>query len=110
MRRFLTRSAARESATDLQRIDPIKRSVNEALQSLEAEKKGFESRIADATMRAAFIAGSDLEGDGDREPADSALLKNYEDQIRRADMRQKRLNDLIANLKFIRAAVMTRLA
>jgi len=81
MRRFLTRSAARESATDLQRIDPIKRSVNEALQSLEAEKKGFESRNFRRNDEGAFIAGSDLEGDGDREPADNALLKNYEDQI-----------------------------
>ena len=110
MRRFLTRSADREKAADLQRIDPIKQSVNDALQSLEAEKKGFESRVADATIRAAFIAGSDRDGESNREPADNALLKQYEDQIRHADARRKQLDDLIANLKFIRAAVMTRLA
>lgn len=109
MKRFLTRSADRETDADLERIDPIRRTISSALQSLESEQDGFRKRIAETTMRAALIAGNDMDNQADREPADTLILKDYDEQIRRAEARLNKLNDLISHLKFIRAAVVTRL-
>jgi hypothetical protein len=60
-------------------------------------------------MRAALFAGNDMDNQTDREPADTQLLRDYDEQIRRAEGRLNKLNDLISHLKFIRAAVITRL-
>lgn len=105
---FRARSKERDQNTDEATVAPIKAAIDEALAGVEKEYSGLKGRLDSVSARAGFIAGTDADEYLEREASDTNLLREYESEMQRANARLQQLTDMIAHLKFIRAAFKTR--
>ena len=55
---FKTRSADRDAETDYSRVEPVFRSIGQALKAAEAEHSGLDNRMQDVLARASISLGN----------------------------------------------------
>ena len=103
---FKTRSADRDTETDYSRVEPIFRSIGQALKAAEAEHSGLDDRMQDVLARASISAGNGSDEYLDRDPADAHLLNVLEEEILRGQRRLDGLSQQVKNLKALEAALM----
>jgi hypothetical protein len=104
---FKARSADRDAETDYSRVEPIFRSIGQALKAAEAEHSGLDNRKQDVLARASISLGNGSDDYLDRDPADSHLLNLFDREILRGQRQLEELSHQIKNLKVLEAALMT---
>jgi hypothetical protein len=102
---FKTRSADRDTQTDFSRLEPVFRSVRQALKAAEAEYSGLENRMQDVLARSSISHGNGSDEYLDREPADIRLLDLFDQEILRGQRRIEELLQQIKNLKALQVAL-----
>ena len=104
---FKIRSADRDAETDYSRVEPVFRSIGQALKAAQAEYSGLDSRMQEVLARAAISVGNGSDEYFDREPADTYLLNLFDEEILRG---QRRLEDLSQQIKKLKALDATLMA
>jgi hypothetical protein len=104
---FKARSADRDAETDYSRVEPIFRSMGQALKAAEAEHSGLHKRIQDVLAQASISYGNGSDEYLDRDPADTHLLNLFDREILRGQRRLEELSQQVKNLKVLEAALMT---
>ena len=104
---FKTRSADRDAETDYSRVEPVFRSIGQALKAAEAEYSGLHKRIQDVLAQASISYGNGSDEYLDRDPADTHLLNLFDREILRGQRRLEELSQQVKNLKVLEAALMT---
>jgi hypothetical protein len=104
---FKARSADRDAETDYSRVEPVVRSIGQALRAAEAEHSGLDNRMQDVLARASISHGNDSDEYLDRDPADTHLLNLFDREILRGQRRLEELSQQIKSLKVLEAAMMT---
>jgi len=105
---FKTRSAARDLATDNDTVGRVAEAIDNALAALQAEQAGLLRRVEDAVAMASLAVGNESDEYASREEAKTDALRRYEDEIRRGRDRLRALEQNVLNLRFLRAAFLTR--
>jgi hypothetical protein len=105
---FRTRSPDRDTETDASRIGRIGTAITDVLTAFEGERDGLNQRIAEAQMLASVTVGTATDEYVTREPGRAEGLASYEAEMRRGRERLFQLENHISNLKFMRAAFVTR--
>jgi hypothetical protein len=105
---FKTRLPERDQATDGEILGPVAEALDSALSSLQAERAGLSRRVEEAVVMASLSAGNESDEYISREPAQEAALRGYEDEMKRGRDRLAALDQHILNLRFLRAAFLTR--
>jgi hypothetical protein len=103
---FKTRSTDRDSETDYSRIEPVFRSIVQALKAAEAEHFGLDNRMQDVLARASISLGNGSDEYLDRDPADTHLLNLFDGEILSGQRRLGELSQQIKKLKALEAALM----
>jgi hypothetical protein len=101
------RSVDRDAETDYSRVEPIFRSMGQALKAAEAEYSGLHKRIQDVLAQASISYGNGRDEYLDRDPADTHLLNLFDREILRGQRRLEELSQQVKNLKVLEAALMT---
>src|SRR6202042_3082901 len=94
---FKTRSADRDAETDYSRIEPVFRSIGQALKAAEAEHSGLDNRMQDVLARSSISLGNGSDEYLDRDPADSNLLNLFDREILRGQRRLEELSQQVKN-------------
>jgi len=102
---FKTRSTDRDSETDYSRIEPVFRSIVQALRAAEAEHSGLDNRMQDVLARASISLGNGSDEYLDRDSADTHLLNLFDGEILRGQRRLGELSQQIKKLKALEAAL-----
>ena len=102
---FKTRSADRDTETDYSRVEPIFRSIGQALKAAEAEHSGLDDRMQDVLARASISAGNGSDEYLDRNPADTHLLNLFDEEMARGQRRLELLSQQIKDLKALEATL-----
>jgi hypothetical protein len=105
---FRARSPERDKSTDEETAVPIKTAIDQALSRVEKEYDGLKARLDSVTASAVFVAGTESDEYLERDSKDTDRLREYESEMQRANIRLQQLTEMIAHLKFIRAAFKTR--
>jgi hypothetical protein len=105
---FKTRSPERDQATDKDTIGRVADAIDGALAALQAEQAGLSRRVEDAVAMAALAVGTDSDDYAEREASRTDGLRGYEDEMKRGRERLRVLDQHILNLRFLRAAFLTR--
>jgi hypothetical protein len=105
---FKSRSANRDAETDYSRIEPVARSIGQALKAAEAEYSGLDKRLQDVLARASISQGNGSDEYLDRDPADTHHLNLFDREIMRGQRRLEELSHQINNLKFLEVGLKTR--
>ncbi len=103
-----TRSPERDRATDQDTIGRVAETIDSALAVLQAEQAGLMRRVEDAMAMAALAAGTESDEYVDRESSRTDGLRSFEDETKRARDRLRALDQHVLNLRFLRAAFLTR--
>src|SRR5436305_6384726 len=106
--RFKTRSPERDLATDSETVGRVAEAIDSALAALQAEQAGLSRRVEDAVAMASLAVGNESDEYVSREESKTDALRRYEDEIRRGRDRQRALELNLLNLRFLRAAFLTR--
>jgi hypothetical protein len=105
---FKTRSADRDLATDGATIGRVAEAIESALAALQAEQTGLSRRVEDAVAMASLAVGNESDEYVSREENKTDALRGYEDDMRRGRDRLRLLEQHVLNLRFLRAAFLTR--
>lgn len=103
---FKTRSADRDTKTDYLRIEPVVRSIEQALKAAQAEYFGLDNRMQEVLARASISLGNGSDEYFDREPADTRLLNLFDEEISRGQRRLEELSQQIKKLRALEATLM----
>ena len=103
---FKTRSGDRDLETDYSRVEPVFRSIVQALKAAEAEHSGLDNRMQDVLARASISLGNGSDEYLDRDPADTHQLNLFDQEILGGRRRLDELSLQIKNLKALEAALM----
>jgi hypothetical protein len=107
---FKTRSTGRDVETDYSRLEPVFRSIGQALKTSQAEYSGLDHRMQDVLARASISTGNGSDEYLDRDPADSRLLKLFDEEITRGQQRLEGLAQQIKKFKALEAALLAEFA
>jgi len=107
---FKTRAIGRDVETDYSRLEPVFRSIGQALKTSQAEYSGLDHRIQDVLARASISTGNGSDEYLDRDPADNRLLKLFDEEISRGQQRLEGLAQQIKKLKVLEAALWAEFA
>jgi hypothetical protein len=105
---FRARSVGRDAETDRSRVASIAATIDDALQSAEAEQAGLSRRMEDVGGRAAIATGNGVDEYLTREAIDSRTLVVLETEMVNGDRRLKELALMIGHFKFLKAALLSR--
>jgi len=105
---FKTRSPDRDLATDSATVGRVAEAIDSALAALQAEQSGLSRRVEDAAAMASLAVGNESDEYISREENRTDALRGYEDEMRRGRERLRTLEQHILNLRFLRAAFLTR--
>jgi len=105
---FKTRSPERDQATDNEAIGRVAVAIDNALSALQSEQAGLSRRVDDAVAMASIAVGNESDEYVSREPDKTTALRGYEDEMKRGRDRLRVLEQHILNLRFLRAAFLTR--
>lgn len=103
-----TRSPERDRASDKDTIGKIGETLDSALAVLQAEQSGLMRRVEDTVAMAALTAGTESDEYVGRESSRTDALRGFEEESKRARDRLRVLEQHILNLRFLRAAFLTR--
>ena len=106
---FAAVGPASAAETDRSRVDPITRALDAALKAAQAEQADLTGRVDDALARAAVLVGTSPDEFVSREDTDNRRLRSLEAQAANGERRLKELATQIGHLKFLKAALFTRL-
>ena len=105
---FKTRSPQRDLATDSETVGRVAEAIDSALAALQAEQSGLSRRVEDTVAMASLAVGTESDEYVSREESRTDALRGYEDEMRRGRDRLRTLEQHILNLRFLRAAFLTR--
>lgn len=105
---FKTRSSERDQATDTDSIGQVADAIDRALSALQSEQAGLSRRVDEAVAMASIAVGNESDEYVSREPEKTTALRGYEDEMKRGRDRLRVLETHILNLRFLRAAFLTR--
>jgi hypothetical protein len=106
--RFETRSPERDRATDKDTIGRVAATIDSVLSVLQTEQAGLMVRVENAVAMAALAAGTESDEYVDREASRTEGLRSFEEEMKRARDRLRVLDQHVLNLRFLRAAFLTR--
>ena len=107
-RLFLTRSANRDAETDYSRIEPVFRSIEDALKAAEAEQVGLSERVQNFLARASISLGNGTDEYLTRDPIDTGFQNAFDREIKTGQLRLEQLSYQIRNFRALNAALKTR--
>ena len=107
-RLFRTRSANRDAETDYSRIEPVFRSIEDALKAAEAEHVGLSERVQNVLARASISLGNGTDEYLTRDPIDSGFQNAFDREIKTGQFRLEQLSYQIRNFRALNAALKTR--
>ncbi len=105
---FKTRSPERDNATDNEIIGRVAEAIDNAMTALQSQQNGLSRRVEEAVTMASLAAGNESDEYVSREPEKETALRGYEDEMRRGRDRLRVLEQHLLNLRFLRAAFLTR--
>ena len=105
---FRARSAERDAETDRGRIESVLTAIDETLRASEDEHAGLSGRVDDVLARAAVTVGTATDEYLDREPHLSRHQALFDTEVANGQRRLKELSTMIAHMKFMRAALLSR--
>ena len=105
---FKTRTANRDAETDYSRLEPMFRSIEEALSAAEAEHVGLNARVQHVLAQASISLGNGTDEYHTRDPIDTGFLNMFEREIKTGQLRLEQLAHQITNFRSLRAALKTR--
>ena len=105
---FKTRSPQRDLVTDGESIGRVAEAIDSALSALQAEQVGLSRRVEDAVAMASLAVGNESDEYVTREVSKTDALRGYEDEMKRGRERLRALDQHVLNLRFLRAAFLTR--
>jgi hypothetical protein len=105
---FRARSASRDAETDFSRVEPVFRSIEQALEAAEAEHSGLDARVQDVLARASITLGNASDEYLTREAFATDLQNQFDREIANGQLRLEHLSHQIESLKFLKATLMTR--
>jgi hypothetical protein len=105
---FKTRSPERDQETDKETIGRVAEAIDNALSALQAEQAGLFKRVEDTVAMASLTVGNESDEYVSRDSEKTAALRGYEDEMKRGRLRLAALEQHILNLRFLRAAFLTR--
>ena len=105
---FRTRSAERDREADSMNLARVTRAIDQAIETLEAEREGLGRRLADVTSRAAIFAGNGSDDYLERESAVSDRLKALDSEVKNGQRRFDQLAHNIAQFEQVRADLRSR--
>jgi hypothetical protein len=106
--KFKLRSANRDSETDYSRVESVIRPIEEVMKAAEIEHAGLSMRMQDVLARAAISLGNGTDEYLYREPTDTYFQNLFDREILNGQRRLEELSHQIKNIKFLKAALMTR--
>ena len=107
-RLFRTRSANRDAETDYSRIEPVFRSIEDALKAAEAEHVGLSERVQNVLARASISLGNGTDEYLTRDPIDTSFQNAFDREIKTGQLRLEQLSYQIRNFRALNAALKTR--
>ena len=105
---FRARSAERDAETDRGRVESVLAAIDETLRASEDEHAGLSGRVDDVLARAAVTVGTATDEYLDREPHLSRHQTLFDTEVANGQRRLKELSTMIAHMKFMRAALLSR--
>ena len=106
---FKARSADRDAETDRSRVGPILSAIETAIAATETERSGLGQRVQDVLARASVTFGNDTNEYLTREPPDNDHQRLLSAEILNGQRRLDELSVMVTHLKFLKAAVESRL-
>jgi len=103
LRRFKTRSADRDTQTDVERIAPMRLAIQAAVESARFEREGLQQRLGGAQLRLCWAMDNEDGSYFEREQKAEEELSALEDQLLVAERRCRELDRHIAALKELEA-------
>jgi len=86
----------------------VAEAIDNALSALQAEQAGLFKRVEDAVAMASLTVGNESDEYISRESEKTVALRGYEDEMKRGRNRLAALEQHLLNLRFLRAAFLTR--
>ena len=105
---FRLRSSERDEANDQEAIGRVAVAIESALAELQTEQSGLTRRVEEAATMASLVVGTDSDEYISREQFKSDALHGFENEMKRGQDRLRDLEQHILNLRFLRAAFLTR--
>jgi hypothetical protein len=105
---FRARSSSRDDQTDTANIRSIAIAIQRSLKAMEAEHTGLSNRMEDITLRASILVGNETDEYLSREKEETASLNRLDTELKNGGERLNVLQQNIAHLKFLRAALFSR--
>ena len=101
-RAFKVRSSERDARTDMERFGSLARSISSTIEAVQSEKNALRTRVDEARDYAALVAGTGSNEHLDRDAADLAQLRSYEQEMKTGDLRLRELERQLDGLDQIR--------
>ena len=105
---FRARSSSRDVQTDTANIRSIGIAIQRSLKAMEAEHAGLSNRMKDIELRASILVGNETDEYLSREKEETASLRRLETELENGRERLNLLQQNIAHIKFLRAALFSR--
>jgi hypothetical protein len=105
---FKTRSVDRDRLADAETLGTLAQALEAALGKMQSEHNGLSRRVDDATAMASLVVGTDSDEYLSREVEKTASLREFENDVKLGRDRLRTLDRHILNLRFLRAAFLTR--
>jgi hypothetical protein len=105
---FKARSLKRDADTDRNAVKSVADAINLALEQAEAERAGLKRRMDDVTSRAAVVGGNDADEFLTRTEDRSEMLRESDDELKRAQERLSVIETNISHFRFLKAALRSR--
>ena len=109
-RGFRARSAVRDAETDQARASSILGAIEQALDAAQREYAGLGRRVEDVLARAAVTMGNGADEYLERDALDTHHQDLFSAEIANGQRRLQQLETRIADLKFLRAAALSKLS
>jgi hypothetical protein len=107
-RLFRARSLSRDEQTDTANIRSIALGNEHSLKTMEFERAGLSNRMKDANVSASIVVGNETDEYLSREKEETALLRRLETELQNGRERLDVLQQNMAHLRFLRAALFSR--
>jgi len=107
-REFRTRSADRDRLTDKETLGQVAEALETALDKLQSEHNGLSRRVDEAAAMASLAVGNGSDEYLSRDVEKSDSLRGFENDMKVGRERLRIVDQHIRNLRFLRAAFLTR--
>ena len=105
---FKARSVDRDRLTDTETFGHLAQALDATLDKMQSEHNGLLRRMENAAAMASLAVGIDSDEYLSREAEKTASLREFENEMKRGRDRLRTLDQHILNLRFPRAAFLSR--